>query len=182
MKKITSRVFAIVLAALVGLALPALADNVNRQCYRPVELEAEQLLRLHSELMYITYACKQGSRAQDLLTYYDGFTQKNHDTLLKAEQTLVDFYKTRYQDDGIPHLDELRTKLGNEFGQVAADDSAPLFCRQYRDKVISAYYETPAQLQNDVRHMALTHKSDCPLCKVKMAANTKTAPMDKKTP
>jgi len=169
--------FALLGVFILLLPMPAWA---GRQCYLPAELEAEQLLRLHSQLMVITYACKQGSRAQNLLTYYNSFTVNNIAALKKAEQTLIDFYKTRFSDDGIAHLDDLRTKLGNEFSREAAEDSAPLYCREYRDRVISFYYNTPVQVANEARHMALTQKSYTALCK--MADNSKTARMDKKTP
>ena len=176
MIKVPTRIVVCLVVLLLAMPIAGWAA-APRQCYRPAELEAEQLLRLHSELMVITYQCKQGSRAQDLLTYYNAFTVNNLPALKKAEQTLIEFYKGVYHDDGVAHLDMLRTKLGNEFGQEAADESAPLFCRAFRDRPIALSFDTPIQLANEIRHMAVSQKSYGALCTV--AQNTKTVHIDK---
>lgn len=169
----------IVLSICLVFALnPAFAA---RRCYSQSELQAEQLLRLHSELMVIAYTCKQGSRAQDLMTYYNGFTSNNIGILHDAEQTLIRYFKIRYHDDGIEHLDDMRTKLGNEVSQTSADDSAPLFCRQYRDKVIDFFYASPSQLRGEVAHMVRTKRAYSDVCKP-AAPKIETARLDKKTP
>lgn len=155
----------------VLLASLPVAAQAGRQCYLPAELKSEQVLRLHSQLMVIAVTCRSSSRGQDLVRAYAAFTHDNIDILRDAEQILIRYYKERFHDDGVSHLDVLRTQLGNEYGQESADDSAPLFCRQYRDKVITLYYDTPAQVQTEVRHMA-SNQLHSGLCK-NLAANTK---------
>lgn len=142
-------------------------------CYTPEELRAEQLLRLHSELMVITVACHTGSQGENLVPAYTGFTKENIATLHAAEQTLIRFYAMQYGDNGIAELDTLRTKLGNEYGQSMADISAPVFCSQERDKVLALYRATPQQLATEVLHMTANEKSYAPLCHTEVASGTK---------
>jgi hypothetical protein len=170
---------AIVLGLVVLLPAPAFA--AARLCYSPAELQAEQTLRLHSQLMVIAVTCRQGSRGQDLVRAYAAFTHDNITMLADAEHTLISYYKIRFHDDGISHLDTLRTQLGNESGQESADDTAPLFCRQYRDRVIALYYDSPAQVQKEVRQMVQTKKSYGALCR-KVASNTPPMQVAKQTP
>ncbi|MGE3623406.1 MAG: hypothetical protein AB7H77_06000 [Bdellovibrionales bacterium] len=173
-RKLTLAVISIftILAAMPSTAL------AGRQCYLPAELHSEHILRLHSQLMVIAVTCRQGSKGQDLVRAYTAFTHDNIAMLRDAEQTMIRYYKDRYNDDGIAHLDKLRTQLGNEMGQESADDSAPLFCRLYRDRVVALYYNNPAQVQNEVNKMVATRKSLVPLCK-KLAS---TAPVAKSAP
>jgi hypothetical protein len=108
-------------------------------CYAPNEMRAEQLLRLHSELMVIAVTCKQSSMGDNLITFYTGFTRKNINVLHDAEQTLIAHYRSNGGGDPVGRLDKLRTKLANEFGQQIADASAPTFCAQRRDKLVNLY-------------------------------------------
>lgn len=138
------------IAALVALsplwALPAHADT---RCYSRDEVQAEQVLRLHSELMVITVTCKQSSVGRDLVRAYTGFTKHNIAQIKEAEQTLTRYYATAYGGDGVTKLDRLRTKLANEYGQEVAAMSAPAFCAERRDKVVSMYDEPPDSLSDE---------------------------------
>ena len=104
-------------------------------CYAPEEMQAEQLLRLHSELMVIAVSCRYGSNGQNLVSAYTSFTRNNLADIRQAEQTLRAYYAKNFGDKTNKRLDELRTRLGNEFGQQMANVSAPAFCAQRRDKV-----------------------------------------------
>jgi hypothetical protein len=140
-------------AIFLAAAAPAFAADA---CYSPAELEAEQLLRLHSELMVITVTCQQGSNGSDLVPAYTGFTRNNLGMIHDAEQTLIRFYGARDGNNGIAQLDHLRTRLGNEFGQQIALTSAPTFCAQNRDKVIAFYVGNASKIENEVQHMVAT--------------------------
>jgi hypothetical protein len=155
-----------------ALAAPAFAAP---QCYSPADLQAEEVLRLHSELMVIAVTCRQGSRGQDLVSAYTGFTRDNIGMLRQAEQTMIHYYQGTVGGDGIASLDELRTKLGNEYGQMSADASAPVFCQRMRDMVLNYYYATPLQIADTVQSMMATVKSYEHLCNYK-AAKTAVQP------
>lgn len=154
------------LLAVLLLFMPAMQVFAEEsQCYSPTELQAEQLLRLHSELMVITVTCAQSSTGDNLVPMYTGFTRANLPALHAAEQTMMHYYKLNFDGAPVDHLDRLRTRLGNEFGQKIADISAPEFCRQFRDKVVAFYGATPAQIYQESLRMEQTEKSEHPLCK-----------------
>jgi len=158
MKKILLAISFIV----AGLACaPAFAGGA---CYSPVELQAEQLLRLHSELMVISLTCRQSSTGQDLISAYTGFTRNNIAILRDAEQTLIHYYGEQDGGNGIAELDRLRTKLGNEYSQKIADASAPAFCRQKRDRVMVLYYDTPRQIASEIHNMMASERFYGSMC------------------
>ncbi len=147
---------------IIGLLLcpPAFAAD---QCYSPDELAAEQLLRLHSELMVITVTCKQSSDGESLVPKYTGFTKINIHSLHDAEQTMISYYKKIY-GEGVSHLDRLRTLLANEYGQQIADMSAPAFCQERRDKVVTMYGANEGDIGVEVARMVVSEKSYGHLC------------------
>lgn len=151
----------LITTALFVFSFPVFAAN---SCYSPLEVQAEQLLRLHSELMVITVTCKQGSMGQDLVSSYTGFTRNNIDLLHDAEQTMIKFYKKTYGGDGVSRLDKLRTMLANEYGQQIANISAPVFCSQRRDKVLSMVKAPTAALQYEAQSMCTSNKTYLPSC------------------
>lgn len=132
-------------------------------CYTPAELHAEQMLRLHSELMVITVTCRLGSRGENLGSAYGSLTKKHIAVLHEAEQTLTHYFNA-HGGNGQDALDRLRTKLGNEFGQKIADVSAPVYCGQYRDKVLSYRKASTDDVQNEVQRMVEVEPSFVPLC------------------
>jgi hypothetical protein len=150
------------------LAAPAFADSA-KECYSPAELKAEQLLRLHSELMVISYACKRSSQGFDLISVYTAFTQSNLPELQKAEKILTNHYIIQYGGDGLAQLDTLHTRLGNEAGQVIADQSLESFCDNNRDVPVTMYFADHKHVDAEIKRMAAWTKSYDPLCKVVVA-------------
>jgi hypothetical protein len=149
----------------VMLLLPAGAYAAGKQCYTPEELDAEQMLRLHSELMVITVTCHQASDGEDLVPHYTHFTKANLPLIQSAEHTMAHYYRVNYGGDGLARLDKLRTELANEYGQETADISAPVFCGDRRDKVVKMDHKPPADVNDEVLLMAKEHKSYVHLCR-----------------
>jgi hypothetical protein len=131
-------------------------------CYSPAEVQAEQLLRLHSELMVITVTCRESSEGENLVPAYTGFTRNNISALHEAEQTMIRYYKAAYGGNGITRLDRLRTLLANEYGQEIANVSAPAFCAQRRDKVVTLFKGSPEMVQGEVTN--ITARTYAPPC------------------
>ncbi|MDR3449193.1 MAG: hypothetical protein P4M15_05510 [Alphaproteobacteria bacterium] len=146
---------------LATVSVPAVAANA---CYTPEQMQAEQLLRLHSELMVVTVTCHESSRGQDLGAAYGDFTKRNIRVLHDAEQTMIGYYKAHKKGDPTEHLDRLRTILANEYGQKSADMSPPVFCTDYRDEVVKMETATPADVENEVQRMVIAERSFAPLC------------------
>lgn len=157
------------------------------RCYSPDEVNAERLLRLHSELMVITVTCKTNSQGRDLVKAYTGFTNRNIRSIKQAEATMSQYYAKAYGGDGIDQLDRLRTRLANEFGQQIADDSAPTFCAQRRDRVTAMYDSPPVSAKDERLGLYDISLSYDPVCKgdkslvVAQENPTKTAAKPKKT-
>lgn len=137
-------------------------------CYGPAERHAEQLLRLHSELMVIAATCRTGSDGEDLPSAYGEFTQANLGPLQDAERTMIFYYQTHAKGDPVSHLDRLRTLLGNEFGMKSAKMSAPAFCAAYRDKPLLFAAASPASVEDEVRRMEMSDRAYVKTCSLRV--------------
>lgn len=162
---------ALVLVALGAVGGPSCA-RASAPCYSPAEVEAEQALRLHSELMVITVTCHQDSMGRDLVRAYTGFTRDNIDMLHRAEATMTAYYKKAYGGKGVDRLDRLRTMLANEYGQKIADRSAQTFCAENRDKVTAFYGISPASVHGAV--LQVSGRSYAPVCSVQASERRKS--------
>ncbi len=150
---------------LLNLTFPAMAAG---NCYSADEVQAEQFLRLHSELMVITVTCKYSSDGDDLVKPYTTFTNTHVAALRNAEQVMARYYQKRYGGDGMSQVDKLRTKLANEFGQSIANVSAPLFCAQRRDKVMKMYDARTSTVNEEVAQMCTDTLTYVPACDGKL--------------
>lgn len=145
-----------------GYLFSVTSSFAGDRCYSPAEFEAEQALRLHSELMVITVTCKRGSYGEDLVRAYTGFTQNNIAMLRNAEGVMTAYYKKVYGGKGVERLDKLRTKLANEFGQEIAAKSAPSFCAEKQDRVLALYNANPRSVKGAVMEIdARTYEPPC---------------------
>ena len=158
-KLFSPTLLAIAAALAASLAGPVSAKAAAHACYTTAELEAEEYLRLHSELMVATVTCKTDDQGNNLVPAYTGFTKINIAALHAAEMTMQQYYKVNYGGNGQARLDDLRTKLGNEYGQEMADTSAQKFCDKYRNKPIVMASSSEPQVKAEVTRMMVAEKT-----------------------
>jgi hypothetical protein len=127
-------------------------------CYSAREFEAEQGLRIHSELMVIGLTCIKMPEGDGLYRKYQSFTAK-HAVLLSAyESDLLAYYKRQGEAAPDRKLHTLRTNLANEISQHAVSMSTLSFCRKFSSHLDAALGMDQAKL----RRWALNARSGQP--------------------
>jgi hypothetical protein len=169
------RVFLFVLAGVVMLPSLAFAEleltvNPNKQpgrkCYTAAEAEAEQGIRIHSELMVIGLNCNHmGKRhGQPLYSMYREFTAKYGDLFAQYETILIDYFKINNDPKPVATLNTLRTSFANKISNDAAKARPDIFCSQYAPRILKA----AEMSKEDVRKWAATiypsHPVSHPVC------------------
>lgn len=136
------------------------------QCLSTVEAEAEQGVKIHSELMVIGLNCQAiGMRnGLDLYGDYQRFTQKHSSLLSKYEAILMNFYKKSGEARPEQSLNFLRTKYANNVSDSVAKNRPDIFCAKYGKRILAMKnYE-----DIDVRRWAATQAQAAnlsyPLC------------------
>jgi hypothetical protein len=122
------------------LALFAMPVQAKPPCYTPEEFEAEQGIRLHTELMVVGLTCQEmGPKDQpSLFAQYKMFTLKNQKQIQVWEKDLIGYYKRTVKGNPNRAFDTFRTRLANETSQRAIALTTPVFCADHVPVVAKA--------------------------------------------
>ena len=107
-------------------------------CYNAEQLEAEQGLRIHTELMNIALNCQHLAAVGTVLTkQYEQFTAKNNGLIAGYETTMRNFYASE-GSNAEASLNTFRTMLANRISQDAVRLQPNVFCKAYGDRIVQA--------------------------------------------
>ena len=135
-------------------------------CYSMQEVEAEQGIRIQSELMVIRLSCQHIAKRQskDLFKSYANFYSKNRETLASYESTMMKHFEGNEISDPDRALRTLRTEVANRISKDAATMRPDLFCAHYAPRIEKA----EAMSKKDFRKWASTifesHPVSKPVC------------------
>src|SRR6201984_2660597 len=93
-------------AALVGAASVATASAADRNCYSPGDIEAEQALRVQTNLMVISSACRD--------TVYGEFRARNTAAILRYQNAMIEHFRRTGARNAKSAFDAWETSLANE--------------------------------------------------------------------
>ena len=135
-------------------------------CYSNAEAEAEQGIRIHSELMVIGLNCTHmGAKAGiNLYGQYRQFTADHGDLFAAYEKILLKHYKSSGSNNPEADMNSLRTGYANRISKDAAGMRPDIFCSKYAPRVLKA----SDMQRDDIRKWASTiypsHPLSKPLC------------------
>ena len=151
-----------ILMLLAVLLLPAQAKAAA--CYPPLEQEAEQLVRLHSQLMVITLSCRTTSDGTPLPPAYQKFTKTYLQNIKDAERALINWHRKNNGGNGISRLDRLRTEFSNEYSRTLALLTPARYCEAYRNYVAQAANFDRLELGRTLLAMRDDYRGRIPPC------------------
>ena len=138
-----------------------------KDCYSPVEAEAEQGIRIHSELMVIGLNCQHmGQRkGMNLYSTYRQFTADHADLFARYEEIILSRFKT----DGVKKpeaaLNTLRTSFANKISKDVAKMRPDIFCSRYAPRIVQAADMKHADLRKWAATIYESHPVSKPVCK-----------------
>lgn len=130
------KIFLGVFAVFILMASPVYAAV----CYSKQEAEAEQGIRIHSELMVIGLNCQHMAKAngQNLYLVYRKFTQQYAELFATYERILMQHMARNGDKNPEATLNTLRTDFANKISNDAAKMRPDIFCRSYSPRVEKA--------------------------------------------
>jgi hypothetical protein len=155
----------IVAAASLALLIsfPAWASS-GSSCYTPKEIEAEQAIRIHSELMVIGLTCLRMPQGQAMYTKYQSFTQKNQRLLAEYENDLISYYRRVGFEQPEKKLHTLRTTIANEISTHAISISVSNFCQTFGPRVDKALQMDQQKIRQWAQQNRASSPSSHPVC------------------
>ena len=127
-------------------------------CYSRDEAEAEQGIRLHSELMVIGLNCQHlfQVNGQNLYGAYRDFTSKHEQLFAEYERVMLRYYETTGAMSPEKELNALRTEFANDISMAAAASRPDLFCQDNAPRISTAVSMNKA----DIRYWATARDND----------------------
>ncbi len=143
------------------LSTPALAAG----CYTPLEVEAEQGLRIHSELMVISLTCMRMPQGAYMYQKYQSFTAKNQALIASYEEDLISYYRRAGYGNPEQQLHTLRTTLANQISEHAITMSVSTFCRDYGPRIDKALAMDQQKVRLWAQHSFVGSPTTQPMCR-----------------
>lgn len=146
--------------AILLISAPAFAKG----CYTPAEAEAEQAIRIHSELMVIGLNCQHMTPRgwKNFYTQYREITSKNQSLLSGYEKTLISANGGSERS-----IHDMRTAFANKTSTDSARMRPDVFCATYAPRIpkvaqmsrdeFKQWAATSAQSQNSTKPMCASH-------------------------
>lgn len=141
-------------------ATAAVAD----QCYTPREFEAEQGLRIHSELMVISLTCMKMAQGGNMYEKYQAFTKKNSMLIKGYENDIIDYFRSQGVSAPEKQFHSLRTSLANEISQHAIKMSTGSFCHNFATRIDSALAMNQEKLRRWAQQPWPNSPTSKPMC------------------
>lgn len=141
-------------------------------CYTRSEHAAEQLMRMHTEMMVVGLTCKSVVPEKNPFGLYQDFSVKNRALLSNSEAALIGYYK-KTGGNGVQKFDTFRTELANEVSRRAATIGIPQYCQTFVDRSKAAKdldAEDLRILTSDEKNAGLMHLASKPLCDVQVVS------------
>ena len=144
--------------------LPAMANAAA--CYSKAEAEAEQGIRIHSELMVIGLNCTHmGERAGiPLYAKYRRFTADHGDLFASYETTLLNHFRDNGNANPEAAMNTLRTSFANKISKDAAGMRPDVFCSKFAPRVLRATEMSRADIRAWAGTVYPSHPVSKPLC------------------
>lgn len=153
----------VMVTACVMMSAPAVAKN----CYESREAEAEQGIRIHSELMVIGLNCQHMATAngKNLYATYRQFTAAHGDLFGGYETVLMNYYRKSGRANPEAHMNLVRTEFANKISNDAAKMRPDIFCSKYAPRIIQAAAMSGTDLRKWAGTIYPSHPVSVPLCK-----------------
>ena len=146
------------------LLLSAIGSSHAQACYSARELEAEQGIRIHSELMVIGLTCIKMPDGQELYDKYQQFTEKNADLIAGYESDLISYYSSEGVTNPENKLNALRTSMANEISRKAIAMSTLSFCEKYGSHIDQALAMDQDKVRRWAQHVWPDQEISEPVC------------------
>jgi hypothetical protein len=154
----------LMILSLMAFIIPTPAYAIA--CYTESEAEAEQAIRIHSELMIIGLNCQHRTPADQKNYYlqYKEFTASHGPLFAGYENTLLGYYTRAGFKNPEGELNKLRTQFANKISGDAAKMRPDLFCNYYAPRIPKVRVMNNTQIQKWASTFYRAHPLSQPIC------------------
>lgn len=157
-----SALLAFFIVLTTALATPVFAGG----CYTMQEAEAEQGIRIHSELMVIGLNCQamRFSDGTNLFVEYQKFTSAHAPLFAQYEETLMSYYRRNGSPNPEAAINTLRTNFANKISLDSVNMKPDIFCNRYAGRIIKVQGMDNATIRRWAATIYPSHPVSRPIC------------------
>jgi hypothetical protein len=150
------------LLVVMTISAPALANS----CYSTKEAEAEQGLRIHSELMVIGLNCQHMTPRgwKNFYQEYREITARNKALFHQYEETLINHYSQSGAGNAERKIHTMRTNFANKISTNAAQMRPDVFCANFAPRIPKVAQMSQQELRQWAVSAAATQPQSKPVC------------------
>lgn len=147
----------------VDVGVPA---EAGRQCYTREEAEAEQGIRIHSELMVIALNCQHMTPRgwKNFYQQYQEITARNAGLIGGYENTLINYFALAGKPNPELAFHNLRTSLANKVSTDAAKMRPDIFCANFAPRLPKVDKMSTAEIRAWAADINASHPVSHPFC------------------
>lgn len=153
--------------ALAQLEIPVRVEGAaGRQCYTQAEAEAEQGIRIHSELMVIALNCQHMTPRgwKNFYQQYQEITARNANLIGNYENVLINYFALAGRPNPERAFHDMRTTFANKVSTDAARMRPDIFCSQYAPRLPKVDKMTTADIKAWAANVNPGQPASHPLC------------------
>lgn len=157
-----------------GKSSKSTASAKSSACYSEAEHAAEQLIRMHTEMMVVGLTCQQVMPDKKPFNLYQDFTVKNRSLVSNSEAAMIDHFRKHSSGNPTRQFDMFRTEMANEISRRAAVIGTSGYCTNFVDRSKAAMDLTPDDLRvltADEKSAGLMQLSSKPKCGVQVVSS-----------
>jgi hypothetical protein len=131
---------ALLAAAIIAAASVQGASAADRACYSAADLEAEQAIRLQTNLMVISSACRD--------EVYGEFRARNKDAIMRYQRIMIAHFRRAGARNAQSEFDSWDTSLANEISLAEGAEPTVVVCQKAASLLRMASTLDPRGLHN----------------------------------
>lgn len=138
----------------------------GKSCYTMDEAEAEQGIRIHSELMIIGLNCSHIRQVggSSLFSKYRQFTSSHKDLFEYYEGKLMDYFERTGSRNPEKELNSMRTDFANTLANDVAQMRPDVFCHRYAKRIDEVSGLTTSNIRKWASTFYSSHPVSNPIC------------------
>ena len=147
----------------VDVGVPA---EKGRQCYTPEEAEAEQGIRIHSELMVIALNCQHMTPKgwKNFYLQYQQITARHANLIGGYENTLINYFALAGKPNPERAFHDMRTNFANKVSTDAAKMRPDIFCANFAPRLPKVDKMSAAEFRAWAADINPAHPVSRPFC------------------
>ena len=147
----------------VDVGVPA---ATGRQCYTQEEAEAEQGIRIHSELMVIALNCQHMTPKgwKNFYQQYQQITARNADLIGGYENILINYFALAGKSNPELAFHDMRTNFANKVSTDAAKMRPDIFCANFAPRLPKVDKMSTADIKAWAADINPAHPVSRPFC------------------